>query len=239
MKKNYYTRITIILFIIGLMMTVLYNTVSDPKERDTRDVWAIREELAEEKKRHSDLLEEIRTLNEVMKRYEEITQSTPEVVLKQTIEELETKVGLRRYEGPGLTLTIMPSNEAKATGKPLKPIPPGLLIQLTNQLYEYKAIAIEIDNKRLTQKSAIRDVNGKTSINSEAITMPPFDIKVATTTIEDASKLQSQLLGSSIVDYFYLDDLLLKVEEVQANIQLSPSEQPFQIKYLQEVNERD
>lgn len=49
MNTSYSMRITIVLFIIGIMMAVLYNTVQQPVERDTRDVWEIREELSQEK----------------------------------------------------------------------------------------------------------------------------------------------------------------------------------------------
>ena len=45
MKKTVYIRFTIILLIVGFMLAVQYNTVQNPETRDTRDVWAIRQEL--------------------------------------------------------------------------------------------------------------------------------------------------------------------------------------------------
>ena len=45
MKKTVYIRFTIILLIVGFMLAVQYNTVQNPETRDTRDIWAIRQEL--------------------------------------------------------------------------------------------------------------------------------------------------------------------------------------------------
>ena len=49
MKKTVYIRFTLILLVVGFMLAVQYNTVQNPETRDTRDIWAIRQELAKEK----------------------------------------------------------------------------------------------------------------------------------------------------------------------------------------------
>lgn len=239
MNTSYSMRITIVLFIIGIMMAVLYNTVQQPVERDTRDVWEIREELSQEKKRHSELLKEIRTLNEVMKRYESIAESSPEVAIKETIARLEESVGLTPYQGPGIQLILKPSPEAIALGTTLHPVPPALLMQLVNTLYEFKATTIAIDNQRLIQASAIRDINGKTTVNGKPLAMPPLSVQVGTLNIEDAKKLKAQLEASSIIDSFYLDDVLLEIGEPQEDVVIVKYADAVKINYLQQLDKGD
>lgn len=239
MNTSYYIRITVVLFIIGVMMAVLYNTVQQPVERDTRDVWEIRGELAQEKRRHSDLLKEIRTLNEVMNRYESIAQSSPEIALQETIERLEENVGLTPYKGPGIQLILKPSPEAMALGTTLKPVPPALLMQLVNASYEFKATAIAIDNQRLIQTSAIRDINGKTAVNGKPISMPPLAIQVGAVNMEEAKKLKAQLEASTLIDSFYLDDVILEISEPQEEIVISKYVDKVRVDYLQQLDEGD
>ena len=67
MKRKAITRLTIISFIVGLMIAIQYNTVKKPDSRDTRDIWEIRQELSEEKKKHSQLLSEIEKLKKLVR----------------------------------------------------------------------------------------------------------------------------------------------------------------------------
>lgn len=239
MNTSYYIRITIVLFIIGVMMAVLYNTVQQPVERDTRDIWEVREELAQEKRRHSDLLKEIRTLNEVMKRYENVAQSSPEVALRETVERLESDMGLTTYTGPGVQLILKPSPEAIALGTTLQPVPPALLMQLVNSLYEFKAVTLAIDNQRMIQTSAIRDINGKTTVNGKPLAMPPLAIQVGTMTLEEAKKLKSQLEASSLIDSFYLDDVILEISEPQEDVVIAKYANDVHVDYLQQMDKGD
>ena len=207
MTKKMYRNITIISFIIGFMLAVQYNTVQNPTERDTRDIWEIRQELSDEKKRHSDLLTSIRSLTDIVNKYEDVEFDNPELLLKQTVEELRKQAGILPVTGPGVTLTISPSLELKQFGYEIEPISPDLLIRLINDLYRYDAETIEIDGQRLTYNSAIRNINGKTTINSEPIENVDIEINILTQTYEKAQKLSNYLLASSFRDEFFIDNL--------------------------------
>ncbi|HWL12197.1 MAG TPA: hypothetical protein VNQ57_04345, partial [Ureibacillus sp.] len=112
MTKDVVTRITIISFIVGLMIAVQYNTVKNPEDaRDTRDIWAIRQELSVEKENHSELLTEIATYNEIIEQYEDDDAENQAILLKNTVEDLKQQVGLSSVNGPGLTLNIEPAAE--------------------------------------------------------------------------------------------------------------------------------
>lgn len=224
---------------IGLMMAVLYNTVQQPKERDTRDIWAIREALTDEKQRHSKLLADIRTLNEAMKRYDTAAQDNPEQALKDTILQLQQQAGLAPYTGPGIVVKVEPAPDVIMTGKVLKPLAPELLMQLTNYLFQWQALAITIDGQRLVINSAIRDLNGKTSVNGEAISTPPITIQIATATEADATKIKNKLMASTLGDSFFLDGWLINIDEPTTELKLDAWQGPLVNDYLIESNKGD
>lgn len=234
MTKKMYRNITIVSFIIGFMLAVQYNTVQNPTERDTRGIWEIRQELSEEKKRHSELLSSINTLSNTVNKYEDAEFNNPELLLQETVNDLKKQAGLLPISGPGVTLSIEASQELIQFGYELKSISPDLLIRLTNDLYRNNAQAIEIDGKRLTYNSAIRDINGKTTINSEPIKKVNFEIKVILQTYEQAQKLTNYLLASSFQDAFFIDNLILTVHDAEQNLRINSTVELQLNKYLRE-----
>lgn len=232
MTKKMYRNITIISFIIGFMLAVQYNTVQSPTERYTRDIWEIRQELSAEKARHSELLTAISNLSETVDKYEDAEFNDPELLLQETVNELKGQAGILPISGPGVTLMIEPSEELIQFGYEIKPISPDLLIRLMNDLYRYNVQAIEIDEKRITYNTAIRDINGKTTINSEAIDRTNIQINVITQTIEQAEKLRNHLLASTFQDEFYIDNLVLTVNDTEHNLWINSTVELSKSKYL-------
>ena len=220
LTKKMYIHITIVSFIIGLMLAIQYNTVQNPTARETNDVWEIRQHLSEEKQRYSQLLDEVRQLSEVVNQYENEELKNPEVILAQTVNSLQQQVGMQAVEGPGLTLRIEPAPELVAFGYNIEPISPDLLTRLVNDLYRFQAQHLQIDGQRIFFHTAIRDLNGKTSINSLPINNTTIEIRIITSTIEQAEKMYNHLLASSFRDEFYIDNLLLTVEEVQKQLSI-------------------
>ena len=234
MTKKMYRNITIISFIIGFMLAVQYNTVQNPTERNTSDIWEIRQELSAEKSRHSQLLSSISSVSATVDKYEDSEFDNPELLLQQTVDKLKRQAGILPISGPGLTLIIESAPELVQFGYEIKPISPDLLIRLINDLNRYNAEAIEIDGKRITYNSAIRDINGKTTVNSEAIDKTNIEINVITQSIEQAEKLQNHLLASTFPDEFYIDNLLLSVQEAKQNVRINSTVDIFMSKYLEE-----
>lgn len=230
-----YTRITLVLFIIGLMMSVQYNTIRQPAERDTRDIWAIREELSEEKKQHSALLAEIRSLNAVVDRYEQSEETNKQAVLSETVESLKQQAGLTEVIGPGVILRINPAQELVAMGYDIEEISPDLLIQLTNALFKYGATNVAIDGKRIVHTTAIRDINGKTTVNSVPLSSPPFEIYVGTNSYKEAEKVYNSVQASTFIDSFYLDNFNLIIEEPTDELTIPAFENSLTNDYLTEA----
>ena len=221
MTKKMYRNITMISFIIGFMLAVQYNTVQSPAERNTVDIWEIRQQLSVEQERHSELLTAISDLSDTVSKYEDAEFNNPEILLEQTVDNLKERAGILPTSGPGLTLTIEPSQELMNFGYEIKPVSPELLIRLINDLYRSNAQTIEIDGKRLTYNTAIRDINGKTTINSEPIGETNLEINVITPTYEQAEKLKNHLLASSFQDEFYIDNLVLTIHEAEKNVRIN------------------
>ncbi|QGM30803.1 DUF881 domain-containing protein [Bacillus sp. N3536] len=235
MKKTVYIRFTIILLIVGFMIAVQYNTVKDPETRDTRDVWEIRQELATETQLHSELLSEVRVLEETVGKYENMVNASPEVALNETIKQLKQEIGLDAFKGPGLSITIEPSIESMIVGEQIEEISPDLLIRLINEINRFKAEAVEVDGKRIIYSTAIRDVNGRTTVNNLAIKKAPFTIKIGTLSFEDAKKMYNQLEASPIGDDFYIDNLKLTIGQPENIITIPAFDQSVNMQFLQEV----
>src|SRR5690606_10106484 len=234
MTKKMYRNITIISFVIGFMLAVQYNTVQDPAERTTVDIWEIRQQLSAEQERHSELLTAISELSETVNKYEDAEFDNPEILLQQTVDQLKERAGILPVEGPGLTLSVGTSPELMGLGYEIKPVSPELLIRLINDLNRYNARAIEVDDKRLSYNSAIRDINGKTTINGEPIQNTDIEINIITFTYEQAEKMKNHLLASSFQDEFYIDNLILTIHEAEQNVQIDSVAPVQRSKYLSE-----
>lgn len=234
MKKAVYIRFTIILLIVGFMLAVQYNTVQNPETRDTRDVWAIRQELARETELHSELLSEVRMLEQTIGKYENMRNESPEIALNDTVNQLKKDIGLEDFNGPGITITVKPSLESIAVGQAVEGISPDLLIRLVNEINRFKAKVVDIDGKRIIYSSAIRDVNGKTTVNNLAIRNAPFTIKIGTSSFEEAKKMYNQLVASAIGDDFYIDNLTLEIGDPVNNLTISGYDQSINNQFLQE-----
>lgn len=219
-------------FIIGLMVAVQYNTVKEPSERDTRDSWEIRQELSEEKKRHSQLLSEILTLNEIVNEYKNTETEDQGEILTNTVEQLRQKAGLLEVTGPGIVVTIKPAMELVQAGFPIEPVSPQLLYRLVNEINRFDGQYIEIDGQRIVHTTAIRDINGATTVNGIPISETFIEIKIITESYEKAEKLNNYLNVSSFKDAFYIDNLNLVIGKPVRGLTISEYDGSLSNEYL-------
>ena len=234
MKKGS-MHITIISIIIGFMLAVQFNTVRNTEKVESTDLWSIRQQLSDEKKQYSNLLSEISDANAVVRKYEEEEYTNPELILSETLKELQQQVGIEAVRGPGLELKISSSSEAMALGVELKEIPPLLLIRLVNGIYRYNGLYIEINGQRMHYNSAIRDINGRTTINGVPISKTNFTVKIIGDNEEDINRLYNYLLASSFTDEFYIDNLMLEINEPKQSVTIGSSDVLVKTEYLQET----
>ncbi len=239
MNKEIVTRITIVSTIVGFMIAVQYNTIQQPTTRDTRDIWEIRQELSEEKKRHSELLSEISNLNKIVREYENNDTESQAQLLKNTVNDLKRQTGISSVSGPGVILNISPAMELIEFGYTIKPISPDLLIRLVNEIYRYNGLFVEIGGQRVIHTTAIRDINGATTVNGVPIDGSNVEIRVITNSLENAEKLYSYLYASTFRDDFYLDNLNLVINEAQSYLTIGEYDGELTNTYLVENSEGD
>jgi len=228
-------KFTGVLLIIGFLAAIQYNSMQKPQERDTRDIWAIRNELATEKQFHSELLSEVRELDRTTNTYESLKDEHTGRALSITVEKLYNQAGMTDIKGPGIEIEIRPSAESVAQGIPITGISPDLLTRFVNELNRFKGHSLEIDGKRFTVLSSIRDINGITAVNGVNISTPPFKLKIITQNFSDSEKLYNALLASLIHDDFYLDDLIIEVGKPKNNVEIRGWKEQFEHLYLNEL----
>ena len=230
--KNKYISITIVSFIIGFMLFVQYNTVQNPTVRDTRNIWEIRNEISEELKTHSELLNTIHETSVKVNDYENMNDKDPEQILEETLEQLKIEAGEEAVTGPGFIIKIVPSVEAVQFGYEVNGIPPLLLTRLVNELNRNKAKFIEIDGQRLTLWSAIRDINGSTTVNGHPIKKSDVEIKIIGSTVAEVQKIYNYVLSSTLIDEFYIDNLNVEVGQVVNDLSIEATVDAVSSSYL-------
>lgn len=233
MKKRIAGRFTVILFVIGFMSATQYNTVNTDDSRDYRDTWEIRQQLSREKQVHSELLSEIGLLDDTLAKYSDKATEDPQAVLKETVEDLRRSAGLSQITGPGIELEVSPSLEAVALGSEITEIPPDLLIRLVNEINRFDGIELAIAGERVVNTTAIRDINGYTTVNTDPISTPPLTIAITSKNMEEARKLYSYLSASTIHEDFYIDDLTIAISEPQEQLTLPAFDEEIQMGYLE------
>ena len=108
-----------------------------------------------------------------------------------------------------------------------------MLIRLVNEINRFNGLYVSIDGKRIINTTAIRDINGQTTVNTKPVDTPPFSIKIISKSLEDSEKLYNHLLASRILDDFYIDNLTLTVSEPQTDLVIEAYDGAIDTKYLQ------
>lgn len=235
--KNRMLVFTLVTLLIGFMLAVQFQTIKEPTQRDTRDIWELREEIIDEKELQSNLIREIRQIEEQLNQYEQNQQKDELEVLKNTLEELKIEAGLTKYKGPGLTITISPFFQGIELGQDAVDLTPELLKKLVNELNMYGAEHLSIQGQRITNTSVIRDVNFITKVDGVSVDDFPVEIKVVAENKELAEKIYNRIQASHIADEFFMEDLELTVSEVSDEIKLSAYLDPIRIRFMKPVEE--
>ena len=211
-KHNKKLSLVFIAAVVGFMVAIQIQTIKKPAERDTRDIWQLREALLKEKELQSKLLEEIRSNEEKIAAYDSKKKNSKEELLRSTLQELEVEAGMTEVTGPGIVLKIEPVYESIKLGEPVtNVVSPDLLKRLLNELNMYKAKYVSIDGQRIINTTVIRDINTETKIDGHSIKSLPINVKVVVDNIDTAERLYNQMKVSKSVEEFFIDNLRLTV----------------------------
>jgi uncharacterized protein YlxW (UPF0749 family) len=222
--------------VIGFMIAIQFQTVKEPVERDTRDLWQLRDALLQEKELQSDLVSEIRSNEEKLLAYESTQKQSKEQALSDTIVELKNEAGLTEVQAPGLTLKIQPILEEIQLGIPVsKDVSPELLKRLLNELNMYDAKYVSVDGQRIINTTVIRDINNETKIDGHAISSLPIEVKVGVDNFEIAEKLYNRIKASKATEEFFTENLKLVISEPTPEVTIPAYDNPIRIRYLESL----
>lgn len=224
---------TLIAIIIGGMLAVQIRSTKDPVVRDTRDIWELRQDLKRELQLQQQLLSEIRRSDDQLAAYEQARSTDQEAALKKTLAELKEEAGQTAVQGPGLILTIEPFYPESYVGPVVRTVSPELLHRLINELNEYGAKEIAVANTRLTNTTAIRDVNGLTKVGNVKIASFPLEVKIIA---DDVAALHHHLKVSPLFDDFVIENLQLTVSEPISTVVIPQSEEKWHVRYMETVS---
>ncbi|MGG3466582.1 DUF881 domain-containing protein [Neobacillus pocheonensis] len=237
-KQKLSISFTLIAAVVGFMIAVQFQTVKKPEERDTRDIWQLREALLQEKELQSNLLTEIRSNEEKLSAYESKRKQSKEQALRGTLDELKKEAGLTEITGPGITLEIEPAVEDTQLGDPVtRGVSPELLKRLLNELNMYEAKYVSIDGQRIINTTVIRDINKETKIDGHSIKSLPIEVKVAVDDSATADKLYNRMKVSKSRDEFFTEGLRLNVSAPSQNIKVPAYDNPIRIRFLEPIKE--
>jgi uncharacterized protein YlxW (UPF0749 family) len=229
---------TLIAVLIGFMIAIQFQTVKKPVERDTRDIWQLREALLKEKELQSNLLSEIRSIEEKLAAYESKRKQSKEQALKDTLEELKIEAGLSEISVPGITIKIEPVMEEIKPGAPVTSIvSPELLKRLLNELNMYEAKYVAIDGRRIINTTVIRDINRETKIDGYTIKTMPIKVVVGVDDNITAEKLYNRMKVSKSTEEFFIENLKLTISKPVQNVTVPAYDNTIRIRYMEPVKE--
>jgi uncharacterized protein YlxW (UPF0749 family) len=238
-KRKINISFTLIAALVGFMIAIQFQTVKKPVvERDTRDIWQLREALLKEKELQSNLLSEIRSNEVKLSAYESKRTQSKEQALKDTIQELKVEAGKTDITGPGITLLIEPVMEDVQLGAPVNDsVSPELLKRLLNELNMYEAKYVAIDGQRVINTTVIRDINGETKIDGHTLKGLPIEVKAGVDDMNTAEKLSNRMKVSKARDEFFTESLRLEVSASNPDITIPAYDNSIRVKYLEPIKE--
>jgi uncharacterized protein YlxW (UPF0749 family) len=235
-KQKNKVSLVFIAAVIGFMIAIQFQTMKKPVERDTRDIWQLREALLQEKELQSKLLGEIRSNEEKLAAYDSKKKQSKEEALQDTLGELKIESGMTDVTGPGIVLRIEPVYEEIKLGERVTQlVSPDLLKRLLNELNMYEAKFVSIDGQRIINTTVIRDINTETKIDGHSIKSLPIEVKVITENMKTAINLFNRMQVSKSAEEFFIDNLRLTVSAPSTNVMVPAYENPIHIRNMEVV----
>lgn len=196
------------------MISIQLKSVGQPKVRDTRDLFEVREEIKKEQKSQQDLYQEIEKIDQTIEQYTDASEEEKINTLQESVTSLETQAGLTEMSSTGLAITISPILYGFDMGaQPYPTLSSDLLRRLINELNKFGADHIAVETERLTSISPIREVNGRTYVNQRPVPSLPVHIYVIS---DYPNRLRDYLEVSESRDIFTMENMEItaKVEQV-------------------------
>ena len=232
MLNNYKVGFVFVSIVFGFMLAVQFKIVQEPQERDTRDIWQLKADLVSEQQRQTNLLKEISTLESQLSNYKTERHESKEQALRETLEELKKEAGLTEITSSGVILTITPLSDELLLNRPPSGISPELLNRLVNELNQYQAEEISINEQRMINSSVIRDINGVTTIDGYPLDSFPIEVKVIA---KDAGNVRDRLKVGKAIEEFFMEDLMLDISEPITSLTIPAYKNTIEVQEMEPV----
>ncbi|PYZ93235.1 hypothetical protein CR194_08545 [Salipaludibacillus keqinensis] len=217
--------------VIGFMVAVQFQSLSEPSSRDTRNMGELRQALMTEKERQQELNQELDRHLEILYQLEQ-TEDV-EGVMAEVMEELEHQAGLTEVSGPGLLIEVNIFFDENYSGGAIQTVPAYLLRLLINELNIQGAQHIAIGNERIVSTTAIREANGRTLVNGNWLSYFPIEIKVIA---DDPELIHHAMMSSQSNELFIYENMRFSSTPMD-EVTLPAYEKNYRVRFMEPVQE--
>lgn len=165
--------------ILGLMISFQFKSTSSTKMKYSyKRMDELINEVENLKKQRDDLTIKVQEYQKKVDEIEKAASSENEIAnqMKKEIDSLRFLSGLTDVEGPGIIMTLTPSNDVKNTDTSM--IYSTDLLDIVNELNAAGAEAISINEQRYVGRTQIKEAGVAIKINDEKFSpIEPFTIK--------------------------------------------------------------
>lgn len=215
------------------MLALQFQTTKAPKNRDTRDIWQLQDDLTKAEKSHILLNQELSGAQDLLNKYQSKSDNTKVTAMKDASEKEKVKAGLTSVTGQGLEITIQPLEGVGVGDESYQDVTAELIRQLINELNLYGATDIAIAGERVINISPIRMVHDELYINDQNIPGVPFTIQVLIPSPEES---KNKLSVSDAADNFARMGLALKIK-TDDKITLPAYQDNIKLRYMKPAKE--
>ena len=224
---------TLIAVFLGFMTALQFQTTKAPKDRDTRDIWQLQDDLTKAEKQHIQLNQQLTDAQALLQKYKNSSDEAKINAMKEALEEQKRSAGVTEVTGKGLKITIQPLEGADINNQSFQDVSADLIRQLINELNYYGATDIAIAGERVINISPIRMVHDDLYINDRKIPGVPFTVLVLLSHPDDS---KNRLAVSEVADNFARMGLGLKIDADHA-ITLPAYDQDIQLRHMAPTEE--
>jgi uncharacterized protein YlxW (UPF0749 family) len=217
--------------IVGFIIAIQYQSLSDPNLRDTRSMGELRQALISEKETQLQLHEELDRQTEILNQLDQ--PGEVEEVMGEVMEKLEEQAGLTEVSGSGIIIEVNVAFDQHYTGGGIKSVPAYLLRLLVNELNIQGAEHIAIGNQRIVSTTAIREANGRTLVNGNWLSYLPLEIKVIA---DDPESIHHAMMSSQSSELFTLEYLGFSSTPME-NVTIPAIDKNYRVRFMETILE--
>lgn len=229
--------LSVLFVILGVLLAYQYQLLREPeKTPTTKETQDLLHEIEILKKEKESLEGKNQDLSKEIDEYEESASVSQEAekLLKEELDQSRLLLGLEDTKGPGLVLTLKPTDSSE-NPQNFEYLTDVELVYILNELKFAGAEAISINKKRITVQTGIKSSSNNSFIliNDEKIS-PREEIIIEA--VGDPKKLSSAVAFNGAMDYNALQFYDIRFIE-EDEVFLEKFDQSFSTEFMEKVDE--